>query len=182
MHEVNLGQLPGPTAKRDAIHIAVAPVVAGEKLKPGDRVKFAGDDGVTVAKAGAMDTVIGIIDPFLSAMPIKKGTRCYILLMPNTITSLRHEWTHPAFVAAEEKSFSEQWLRVYAKQMNCSEDEDTAYATLIEGLQCGELFAHGSDLHNFGELHEPEELRHHAETVLGIRLRNWEHFTFSCSC
>ena len=35
MNEIKLGKLIDGPAERDAIHIAIAPVVANERLKPG---------------------------------------------------------------------------------------------------------------------------------------------------
>ncbi len=37
------------------------------------------------------------IDPYLEES-VKPGEWCYLFLYPNTVTSLRHEWTHPAFL------------------------------------------------------------------------------------
>jgi hypothetical protein len=62
-----------------------------------------------------------------------------------------------------------------------SQTEDIAFQRLIEGLQDEELFAHGTDLHFFSEVHEPDELKRHAEAYLGKKI-DWQQFTFSCSC
>lgn len=77
-------------ARRDAIHVAVAPVEAAEDLLPGQHV------GLVVGKASAGVEPIGVVDPFLTAT-ILKGQRFWLFLYPNTVTSLRHVWTHPAF-------------------------------------------------------------------------------------
>ena len=89
----NLGRLIDGDARRDAVHIAVAPVTAGQELRPGERVGFLAD-----GRVGAVGETIGIIDPFLTAS-VREGERCWLFLYPNTITSLRHVWTHPSFVA-----------------------------------------------------------------------------------
>lgn len=83
----NIGKLLPDDAKRDAIHIAVAPITARVKLYPGQHVNAR---GFTTAP------FVGIVDPFLT-QPVDPEQRCYIFLYSNTITSLRHEWTHPAF-------------------------------------------------------------------------------------
>ena len=45
MSDVRLGSLVDGSAERDAIHVAVVPVVASEMLRPGQRVgKVAGNE------------------------------------------------------------------------------------------------------------------------------------------
>jgi hypothetical protein len=39
-HDVKVGTYCAPDAGRDAIHIAIAPVVAGQLLKPGEHIGF----------------------------------------------------------------------------------------------------------------------------------------------
>lgn len=92
----NLGETPAEDARRDAVHVAVAPVVAGEVLTPGARVALL-DNGRAVPATPLLKAV-GVVDPFLSACPLP-GQRFWIFLFPNTVTSLRHVWTHPAFAA-----------------------------------------------------------------------------------
>ena len=82
-------------ARRDAIHVAVAPVEAAEDLEPGGHVILRVGKAVR-AEDGA--DAIGIVDPFLTA-PVRAGQRFWLFLLPNSITSLRHVWTHPAFMA-----------------------------------------------------------------------------------
>lgn len=88
--------------RRDAIHIAVAPVMAAERLRPGQHVGLVrvGDP----ERVGPCDRNIGIVDPFL-AEEVEAGQRFWLFLYPGTVTSLRHIWTHPAFatVAATVK-------------------------------------------------------------------------------
>jgi hypothetical protein len=88
----NLGHLADNTARRDAVHVAVAPVVAGEELSPGERVAL----GKYGEAYGPTSKPIGIVDPFLTEN-VQRGQRFWLFLLPNTVTSLRHVWTHPAF-------------------------------------------------------------------------------------
>jgi hypothetical protein len=88
----NLGELCGDDARRDAVHIAVAPVVAWHDLQPGSRVALR-DDGAAYYNYAFP---IGIVDPFLTH-DVEAGQRFWLYLLPNTITGLRHVWSHPAF-------------------------------------------------------------------------------------
>jgi hypothetical protein len=80
--------------RRDAVHVAVAPVTAAGRLAPGQHVGFvrAGDTEMV----GAGENPVGIVDPFLR-QDVQPGQRFWLFLYPNTVTSLRHVWTHPAF-------------------------------------------------------------------------------------
>lgn len=93
-----LGTIIGKNEKRDAIHIAVLPMVAGTRMFPGTPCGV-GAGGV------ASDEVPdekrhGIVDPFLEE-PVEKGQMFWMLLKPRMVTSLRHVWEHPAFPASE---------------------------------------------------------------------------------
>jgi hypothetical protein len=90
-----LGEPAPDGAARDAIHVAVCPMTAGEDLSPGDHVGFGMEsrrDRVWKTRVNA----VGVVDPFLSA-PVRRGQRFWLLLYPGTVTSLRHAWTHPKF-------------------------------------------------------------------------------------
>lgn len=114
MSNLKLGQLIETEEFSDAIHVAVAPVTAGEKLSPGDHIGFLPDGTV-----GETTSNIGIVDPFLRKA-IKKGDKFWLFLYPNTVTGLRHCWAHPAFDKKSEpisdKSFSEKWMRQWAME------------------------------------------------------------------
>lgn len=83
--------------QRDAIHVALAPATASVRLSPGQHVGLVRDDDVHLA--GPVDSNIGIVDPFLTEH-VEVGQRFWLFLYPNTVTGLRHIWTHPAFNAA----------------------------------------------------------------------------------
>jgi len=86
--------------RRDAIHIAVAPVTAAAALTPGQHVGLVGDD---TEQVGPADNCIGIVDPFLQRA-VEPGQRFWLFLYPNTVTSLRHYWTHPDFMPKPPRS------------------------------------------------------------------------------
>lgn len=72
---------------------------------------------------------IGVVDPFLTTS-VKKGERFWLCLYPGSITSLRHDWTHPDFDTTAEGvldalhkmdsgyKMSEEWLTDYAEDVN----------------------------------------------------------------
>lgn len=139
-----LGTIIDETAGRDAIHLAVEPVMAGEKLYPGSHVRM--KDG----KAEAGGETVGIVDPFLKG-PVYEGQWFWFVIYPRAITSLRHVWSHPAFAdvsaapvepAIDTKSDSEKWMRAWAvKHMSddyysddygAKRSEESAYASALE--------------------------------------------------
>lgn len=85
-----LGTIIDENAGRDAIHIAVEPVEAGEFLHPGQHV------GAVNGVASSTVTHVGIVDPYLTAK-VEPGQRFWLFVYPRQITSLRHVWSHPAF-------------------------------------------------------------------------------------
>jgi hypothetical protein len=186
-NEILLGQLvPHDELDiRDAIHIAVATVKAGEFLSPGQRVGLIGP-GI----AGTGVEAIGIVDPFLTES-VLEGERFHMCLFPYTITSLRHQWTHPAFEAAEikppkpvereeteEYQESKRWLEDYADNLGVSYDELMAHVE--EFVEHGEYWNEGP---RFEGDHAPDELFDHYGIVKGARVPgNARGGLFSCSC
>lgn len=88
-----LGMIHTRDEKRDAIHIAVLPATAGQNLRPGTPAKVSAGVAFKVSDVG---DATGIVDPFLTS-PVLRGQRFWFLVMPRTIQSLRHVWSHPAF-------------------------------------------------------------------------------------
>jgi hypothetical protein len=121
----SLGTIIGPNEKRDAIHLAVLPVIAKSKLSPGQSIKVS--NGV----ASPSTKGLAIVDPFL-ANPLKKGDRFWAVLKPRLVTSLRHVWTHPDFPNEEETrpvefdaqlEISRNWISDFAEQLKMSYEE-----------------------------------------------------------
>jgi hypothetical protein len=78
---------------RDAIHLAVEPVVAGEKVFAGQDVGRK-EDGTFGTKG--CPKYLGIVDPFIS-VPVQPGEKFFLVIYPRNITTLRHVWEHPDF-------------------------------------------------------------------------------------
>lgn len=189
-----LGTVPiDGNQKRDAIHLAVEPVVAGERLKPGDHIKI---ENGSAWKTKVGDG-LGIVDPFLGRA-VSKGERFWLILYPRTIQSLRHVWSHPAFpeaaTDAEEqakKEESEKWLRDFCLRSDCP-DYDTVMALIDNeefpspnlkdydnGGEYSENYLHFRGYAAHGSI--PLEFWIHAEIVLGKKLAKHPAY-FSCSC
>ncbi len=99
MQDIKLGQLAPIDAKRDAVHIAVIPIVAGTKLDPGDHVGIGQSDGKAY---GAAYPGVGIVDPFLN-VSVRPNQTFWLFMLPGTTKQLRHDWSHDAFPEKEEE-------------------------------------------------------------------------------
>ena len=187
-----LGTIIDETAGRDAIHLAVEPVVAGELLHPGQHIRM--ENGTAYANG----ETFGVVDPFLKG-PVRPGQRFWFVIYPRQITSLRHVWEHPAFPAApaerqptpEEleiadrtrmrinKAESEQWLRDWCERNGNSPSYDTFIDSVSRSIGDDYVYVSGEDAH--GDI--PAEVWPHVEAVLGRRISEGERPEyFSCSC
>ncbi len=198
-----IGKLLKGGEERDAIHVAVAPVIAAERLYPGQHIGFCkgSSDTETVWQQGG-ENAIGIVDPFLTHC-VEKGDRFWMFLYQHSITSLKHNWAHPAFdpiqeqlqKASSNKEASEAWLREFASSHDCP-DYDTLIAAAsgnheknygeggyrhsrIDNFGGSDFYLHfgGDDAH--GEI--PEEFWYHVEVVTGKKITERAKY-FSCSC
>ncbi|AFC21951.1 hypothetical protein GAP32_492 [Cronobacter phage vB_CsaM_GAP32] len=97
----SLGMIHWQEEKRDAIHLGVEPVVAGEDIAVGANIGI-DKDGFAYATDYRTDIKpVGISDPFLKER-IQKGESFWLVVYPRQITSLRHCWEHPDFDNTEE--------------------------------------------------------------------------------
>jgi hypothetical protein len=174
---------------RDAVHVAVIAVQAGEKLAPSSDVSLS--DG----SAYSTGDHVGIVDPFLTTL-VMPGQRFWLYLYPRTITGLRHSWTHPAFpdeniapattdkIDAAQKAASEQWLRNFVFNSDCPGYHDVMAAAeqVADGnnpaWDSSYLYFSGEDAH--GEI--PSEFWDHVSIVLGKEIKGPKPTHFSCSC
>lgn len=180
--QFSIGQLLDETARRDAVHFALFPAVAAERLSPGTRVGLAANGTIAMSQ----DEAIGIVDPFLPET-VHTGERCWVFLFPNTITSLRHEWTHPVFDGGEAKdpledikAESMQWLSDFGK------DIGLPYSALMAAL---DDWVYGGDRHLFSGVDTPErcyrdstDMWRHYALVTGRQPENMTDVPFSCAC
>lgn len=162
MSEIKVGELITGIAERDAIHVPVAPVVAGEDLKPGDHVGFEGDG--TVVSYRQSNQHVGIIDPFLKE-DIKKGNKCWLFLYPKTVFNLRHNWDHPKFMDPEVMGKSVSWLTEYASSHGMTYDDMMVAVGKYVDSGCDEF----NDLleNHFKDYETPPEFWSHYYAVTG---------------
>lgn len=174
---LKLGQIITTEQERDAVHIAVAPVVAAADLYPGQHIGLTPDSQAYVPPPSV--PTIGIVDPFLKSRAMK-GDRFWLFLYPGSIKSLRHDWTHPAFVepAKANAHASRQWIQDFADGKGCS------YEEIIEAAQCyirhGDYFCQGG---RFEGEYVPDEFWPHYENATGEKVEESKRGSFfSCSC
>jgi hypothetical protein len=188
-----LGTIIGEGAGRDAIHLAVEPVIASERLLAGQDVYLLPDGRAAKGK----DKAVGIVDPFLKES-VKPGEKFWLVVYPRQITSLRHVWSHPSFpeeapateITEEDRTQaeavakrlqgvtpSETWIREYADRM---------------AVDYGELMDHAKDHAEHGSYWSedrfegesiPNGFWDHYETVTKQEVdpENRDNL-FSCSC
>lgn len=165
-----IGKILTRDAKRDAVHFAVAPITAAMRLEPGQHV---GLDGTDVSP-------IGIVDPFLKR-PVEVGQRCWMFLYPNTITGLRHEWTHPAFESGP-RAESEMYLRAFADRLfsyyGNYDDEGSRFDLLISQAEHGGF---GTDIEYGSDCQPTAEFWDHFERYTGRKVAK-RHEHFRCAC
>lgn len=180
-----VGELLTEDQPRDAIHIAVAAVVATEKLVPGQNIGFvegdSHDHNLDVAACERAMSV-GIVDPFLQK-PVLPGQRFYMFLHPNTITSLRHNWTHPAFGGepadfSVRKGTSQEWMDEFGAKFGYSGNKMIQAGK--EWVKAGDYFSDGGTFE--GEI-VPGEYWEHFEVLTGLKVDASDRQSFfSCSC
>ena len=168
--------LDGPT-ERDAVHVAIAPVIASEVLSAGEHVGFvrAGDTVVV----GRVAVLIGIIDPFLSES-VQPGQRCWLFLYPQTVTGMRHQWEHPAFVESGAVAESRRWIAELAAQIDQTPNRLMEAAELW--IECGDYTYDNSEKYKLVDIDWKEFWRHY-EIVTGRKPEDVEQYGFfTCSC
>lgn len=177
-----LGKIIDENAGRDAIHLAVEPCIAGERLNPGLHVGIVDGKAVLNPKK-----YVGIVDPFLTN-PIQAGERFWLIVYPRTITSLRHVWSHPDFEPAKELptapiptdpvEISKAWIANFADQIRQHPEAL---------MDAADTWVHYQDYtYDNSERYKDHwdkfpEFWTHYEVVRGVKVSSKESF-FTCSC
>jgi hypothetical protein len=185
MSNTPVGVLLSGEAGRDAIHVAIAPVIATERLHPGDRIRFVEGSTERVEIAAAKASALGIVDPFLSR-PVYEGDRFWMFLLPNTITGLSHVWTHPAFdgtatpAAVMELAVAKTRIAEIAEALNLTYDALMEAANLWVDEE-DYAVQYGSETWRDRFPQHLEAFWEAYEVVTGTKVEDREQF-FSCSC
>jgi hypothetical protein len=180
-----LGTIIGPNEKRDAIHIAVLPVIAGARLYPGQSIN-ATKDGIATPDPNGL----GIVDPFLQSV-VMPEQRFWMLLRPRLVTSLRHVWSHPAFTdelgaGADPSKAGDVGIKASARAAleSIANRCDISVDEMIEGakayLVSGDYLCDGGRWEGVGV---PDEFWPLFEAFTGIVVPSDRRGSFfSCSC
>jgi hypothetical protein len=173
----NISQLIKGKAERDAIHIAIAPVTAACDLNPGQDIGFIAHGNIDLVGINPTKS-IGIVSPFLKK-PVKRGQKFFMLLYPNTITSLRHDWTHPDFVQGTDsaKVSSQLWVNKYAQEL--SVDLEELMDAAERHIKHGDYWSQGG---RFEGMYIDSEFWVHYEILKDTKVDDKEASFFSCSC
>lgn len=174
--------------KKDAIHVAIATVKAGEDLSPGDWVGFQDQEGVAFKDAHWL----GIVNPFSNG-PVKKGQDFQLYLKPNSVTSLTHQWEHPLFNRDPDRiAIAENWLKFvcnYNEYWGEQEEEYDNYSRIVRDFKAGDLgfWASGDDFsekYNSNKDGFRKKFWDNLEVVTGVMAtkEQREQEYFSCSC
>lgn len=179
MSDLHLGRIIiHTTAARDAIHIAVAPVVAANLLPPAAHVGLITQGGDVLATNTA-SRKIGVVDPFLRNA-VKAGERFWLFLYPNTITALRHEWVHPDFPAEDRTVAAKDWVRHFAEHRADGLSYDEIMAAAKDYLATGAYLIEGG---RFEGIYVDDEFWQHYEVITGEKVPKDDRGSFfSCSC
>jgi hypothetical protein len=185
---VSIGKIIVGEAHRDAIHVAIAPLVASGCFMPGAHVGL--DESGNAAEATMSNDVdaIGVADPFLLD-PIRPGQRFYVFLYPGSATGLRHVYAHPALdragaTNASAKQTSEEWMRNWAREHMSTDYYGDTDAPLSDEQSYANAINAGHNMHvgpyEDARNHIDNEWWAHWEAITGQRGQRGEYF--SCGC
>lgn len=172
-----LGTIIDDTQKRDAIHLAVLPMIASGTLRPGE------DVGVIHGKASFdAEPKLGIVDPFLKR-DVLAGERFWLVLYPRMVTSLRHVWSHPAF-PDEGANVSSSGFAHHPVIAALADEAGLSYDELMDGAQgfvdSGEYMSQGG---RWEGVYAGDDFWDAFEQVTGKKVpEDNRGGIFSCSC
>ena len=179
-----LGKLIHGEAQRDAVHVAILPVTAAERLAPGSEVRFVKGyiDRVEAVTDGDQ---MAIVDPFLQ-QAVEPEQRCYICLYPNTVIGMRHHWSHPG-IPDERSSVGQPSESDYEIIRDVAESCMVSARTLMDAArqyaETGDSWCVGNNEEYWQvSQHEWDRFWQAFKNITGIDTRNTGGHPFSCAC
>lgn len=175
-----IGHILDTPQQCDAVHMAIAPVVAGEDLDPGIHVGPL--RGESYIRYGInTDKPIGIVDPFLQTT-VSKGQAFWLFLYPGSIKSLRHDWTHTQKFSPFYGNYNVTAIHKIAADLGVSYDELMNFADywVEDTSRWPEYWCDGG---RFEGVSLPKKFWDHYAKVRNTTVRDERRTSFfTCSC
>lgn len=167
---------------KDAIHVAVISVEAGEQLLPGDKI-FLDVDTLVAKKRGTNYFTHGIVDPFLR-WAVYEGECFDLWLYPNFIEGMRHNWKHGSIKDYPEESEDVLKQRAEVQLISIADTFGLSFNRLMRAAQ--EYLEDGTYLCEGGRwegMYLPDEFWDFYEVYTGKIVPDETRGSFfSCSC
>jgi hypothetical protein len=157
--------------------------MAGEDLMPGDWIKP--HEGFW-RRCKTLDGM-AIVDPFRTDI-VKANARFWLCLKPNTITGLRHVWTHPempenlATVCQDDADPDEEYVEEQAAKIGMTLDE---FMDEIDGCEDGAEFVTEYDTsskRNKSLAFDWRRIWRYFERRTGKKVQDENYHPYNCSC
>lgn len=181
-HVPALGSILAADEPRDAVHIAVVPMIAAVTLKPGQHIGRLSDG----TAAPTANPHVGIVDPYLTTK-VKEGDRFWLFIYPGQVTTLRHEWTHPLLPLSQDRSPNGndvEKAKAEGRLANFADDAGLSYDELIKAarsfIKYDSYLCDGGRWEGFGIY---DKFWEDYSMVTGELIPNDKRWSFfSCSC
>lgn len=165
-----LGTIITSAEKRDAIHLAVEPVICGQHpIGPSERIYL--KDGLAYPFDNT-HKALGIADPFLDHV-ISPGQWFWLVVFPRQIKSLRHVWEHPDFPDSitGEVTQTPAVSNEEPKIPQTAQEANVAASKLWVENYAAELAAHASDYEDseYNKTITYDELMDHAMSWVNLK-------------
>ncbi len=173
-----LGKIQRSEQPRDAVHVAIACVQAKRRLPPGARVNEHGEPKMPY---------VGIVDPYLDCL-VEPEQWFWLFLYPNTVTGLRHDWTHPAFIRPatestdDAKAVAKDWIEKFAGYFGMTASELIEHAEGCANGSTDFITEYGSEGWRDDWYEGEEQFWKHYTVLTGKAAPEEKPTVFSCSC
>lgn len=174
-----IGSILTTPQNKDAVHMAIVPVTAAQDLMPGQHI---GPVDSGMLKFGAdSKQYVGIVDPFIK-QPVGKGQEFWLFLYPGSITSLRHDWTHPVKFSNFYGDYHVTAVHKIADSLEVDYDELMNFADgwVEDTSQWPDYWCDGG---RFDGVSLPDSFWKHYEAIRKVQVNpERKHSFFTCSC